>query len=183
MASKELEMLYDLSKATEEQLKDVVFVKEALAFNIENARYVSRNVLKQVNALNKKEVIEKEKRKAQFQKAYDKILLLILDGDKYALKNAPEDIKNDRDIVWNAIVRFGITQIKYAGEQLRKDKRFMLNILQIYPEAINHTSSYLIVSPSFLQQAVKINPEVKNFIPEYFQDKNREFIDEEPENY
>lgn len=162
---------HDLSKASEEQLQDVLFVKKSLACNPENIKYVPKEIYKKICKIEaeKRAEAKKSARGAKkYREAYIKVFNNIMAEDPYALRNAPEFVKENKKIVWMAMERLGQEQLKYAGEQLKMDEDFVLEVLKVYPEAIRYVDALLLVGPTFLVKAYNANAKIAEYLQPYF---------------
>ena len=129
---------YDLSKASRDQLKDIMFVRKALATNPDNVKYVPKEIYKKICKIEeakRKLAMKNAKGAIKYKLAFLKTMRLIANGNEDALVIAPEYIKNVENIVLAAIDKFGSVQLKNAGEQLRVDEKFTLKVIKTHPSA------------------------------------------------
>lgn len=119
----------------------------------------------EINSKRKKVAMKNAKRAIKYREACINVLQAIAKGDRLALRNAPEFVKNEKRVVLMAIEKFGCEQLKYAGEQLRMDEEFVLQVVEKYPEGINDVDSLLLIGTSFLRKAHERNNRIVEFLP------------------
>ena len=181
---------YDLSKASRDQLKDIMFVRKALATNPDNVKYVPKEIYKKICKIEeakRKLAMKNAKGAIKYKLAFLKTMRLIANGNEDALVIAPEYIKNVENIVLAAIDKFGSVQLKNAGEQLRVDEKFTLKVIKTHPEAIKYVDALLLLSPTFLKMAYQANTQITLYLPAFLReslgraldDKNLSYFEEE----